>query len=54
MSRLYKCSVEYNEYNPTDKDLEKACLLTYESNKKKKNVKGLNYFSSYNIRLKDL
>jgi len=47
MSRLHKGSVEYSEYTPTDKDLEQACLFTYEHEAKNKKINGLEYFSSY-------
>ena len=34
MSKIYKESVEYNEYIPTDKDLEEACKRSYSNNMK--------------------
>ena len=34
MSKIYKESVEYNEYIPTDKDLEEACKRSYSNNTK--------------------
>ena len=35
MTKIYKAGIDYNEYNPTDKDLEKTCKNTYSTNEKR-------------------
>ena len=48
----YKLYAQKSNYygKPTDKDLEKACINSYSNKKEDKKLRGLDYFSSYDLK----
>ena len=48
----YKLYAQKSNYygKPTDKDLENACINSYSNKKEDKKLRGLDYFSSYDLK----